>query len=277
MSTQALVQPTQTRRIAATTRGHSHGPITRLMSPSDLGQLLKPFVFLDLFEMETQVMGQMGIHPHSGIATVTVLTEGDVHYNDKVGNQGFMGVGGVEWMRAGNGIWHGDEMSQGKSTRIQGFQLWVALDAELENSSSFTQFVEADQTPQVGPARVMIGHYAGATSPARSPQNMTYLLVNLKANEGWQFVPEPQHKTAFIAVAKGDLDAGGLITAGDLTAFEQSSAPINIQAGSEGATFVLGSAIPHPYELSLGYYSVHTSPQALAAGEAEIRRIRPRF
>jgi hypothetical protein len=27
--------------------GHSHGGITRLMSPGDLGELVKPFVFLD--------------------------------------------------------------------------------------------------------------------------------------------------------------------------------------------------------------------------------------
>jgi len=27
----------------------THGPITRLMSPSDFGEILKPFVFLDLF------------------------------------------------------------------------------------------------------------------------------------------------------------------------------------------------------------------------------------
>jgi hypothetical protein len=39
------------RAIVHRTRGHGHGPITRLMSPSDLGQALKPFVFLDIFDM----------------------------------------------------------------------------------------------------------------------------------------------------------------------------------------------------------------------------------
>ena len=39
------------RRIVQRTRGHRHGPITRLMSPGDLGQMLKPFVFLDLFNV----------------------------------------------------------------------------------------------------------------------------------------------------------------------------------------------------------------------------------
>ena len=38
------------RRIVQRTRGREHGPITRLVSPGDLGQVLKPFIFLDRFE-----------------------------------------------------------------------------------------------------------------------------------------------------------------------------------------------------------------------------------
>jgi hypothetical protein len=37
-------------RITRRTRGRRHRPIVRLMSPSDLGEIAKPFVFLDLFE-----------------------------------------------------------------------------------------------------------------------------------------------------------------------------------------------------------------------------------
>ena len=40
------------RAIVNRTRGLKHGPITRLMSPSDLGEILKPFVFLDLVDYE---------------------------------------------------------------------------------------------------------------------------------------------------------------------------------------------------------------------------------
>ena len=32
------------------TAGKRHGPITRVFSPGDLGELLKPFVFLDYLE-----------------------------------------------------------------------------------------------------------------------------------------------------------------------------------------------------------------------------------
>ena len=63
---------TRPRAIVRRTRGSHHGPITRLMSPGDLGQVLKPFVFLDLFDLNGASSG-MGFHPHSGIATVSYL------------------------------------------------------------------------------------------------------------------------------------------------------------------------------------------------------------
>ena len=59
-----------TRRIVHRTRGHRAGPIARFMSPSDLGEHLKPFVFLDLFEADMRALAAgMPLHPHSGIAT----------------------------------------------------------------------------------------------------------------------------------------------------------------------------------------------------------------
>jgi len=36
---------------------------------------------------------------------------------------------------------------------------------------------------------------------------------------------------------------------------------------------VLGSAVPHPHDLHTGYYSVHTSAEALARGESRIAEL----
>ena len=54
--------------------------------------------------------------------------------------------------------------------------------------------------------------------------------------------------------------------------FDEGSASIDLVAGGD-TSFVLGTAIKHPYPLVLGTYSVHTSEQTLAQGEAEIERI----
>ncbi|HWZ48300.1 MAG TPA: pirin family protein, partial [Herbaspirillum sp.] len=59
----------------------------------------------------------------------------------------------------------------------------------------------------------------------------------------------------------------------ELAVFEESTAILDFVA--EGDTeFVLGSAVKHPHDLVLGYYSVHTDADALARGEAGIERIR---
>ncbi len=52
MLAQQIQQPV--RDITYRTHGSGGGPITRLVSPSDLGELIKPFVFLDRFDFDEQ-------------------------------------------------------------------------------------------------------------------------------------------------------------------------------------------------------------------------------
>src|SRR5262245_25560909 len=93
------------RALVHRTRGHSRGPITRLMSPSDLGELVKPFVFLDLavFEGEERMAMDRFWHPHSGIATVTVMLDGAVRAVDTMGRDRVLPEGRREWSTAGHG------------------------------------------------------------------------------------------------------------------------------------------------------------------------------
>ena len=265
-----------TSRIVTVSTGRRHGMITRLMSPSDLGEFLKPFVFLDIFAGDMREMQEgMPIHPHSGIATVTVFTQGNVRYDDPDIGTGLLGYGGVEWMRAGAGVWHGRELSLGTVPGVQGFQLWLALPPALENGSVDSQYVEADLTPEVGPVRVFLGSYGEATSTVRAPDGIDYLMIRLAPGERWSFTPRPGHEAAFFALAVGSVVAAGrTVLAESIAVLDRSEEPLSFQAGAHGATFVLGSAVPHDHELHLGYHSVHTSPAALRLGEDSIARLR---
>src|SRR5258708_7766780 len=161
------------RKIVHRTRGHGHGPIVRLMSPSDLGELVKPFVFLDLFEADMRgLAGSMPVHPHSGIATVTVFADGDVTFDDPHAGHGTIGYGGVEWVRAGRGMWHGKELSAGKSATVQGFQLWIALPPELESAEPEAQYIGPAPMPSVGPTRPIVVTYARTTHPDPPPHGV---------------------------------------------------------------------------------------------------------
>lgn len=264
------------RRITFRTRGDTHGPITRLMSPSDLGHKVKPFVFLDLFDVDLHdPRAGFNIHPHSGLATITVIVDGDLRFDDPTDGTGHIGFGGFEWMRAGNGVWHGKELSGGASPRAKGFQLWIALRPELEHAEVDSQYVEAQHVPAAGPARVILGTYEGARSPARAPEGVTYLLVKLAAGTTWTFQPPAGQSVAWLSVASGQLVGATTADAGEMAIFEPSGEPIALQAGAgSDAVFVIGSAEPHAHELHLGSYSVHTSAESLALGEANIERLR---
>jgi redox-sensitive bicupin YhaK (pirin superfamily) len=265
------------RPIAGRTRGRGHGPITRLMSPSDLGQIVKPFVFLDIFETKganVRALGNMPIHPHSGIATVTVFTKGGMLYNDPATGSGALHYGGVEWARAGGGMWHGKELSVDDVLHIQGFQLWIALPAELENGEPVSRYIEARDMRRAGPAHVIIGNHGGVQSPVPAPEGINYLLVTLPAGERWAYQPPAGHTVGWLALAQGALVAVSPIGAGEMVVFEHGEKPIELQASrTEDAVFVLGSAVPHPYPLHLGNYSVHTTAQALEAGESRITEL----
>jgi redox-sensitive bicupin YhaK (pirin superfamily) len=265
-SSQPAEQP---RKIVHRTKGHTRGPITRLMSPGDLGELVKPFVFLDYFEMHNATHG-MADHPHSGLATHTTLLEGHFSYRDSTGKSGVLDPGSLEWMRAGGGVWHGGDPRKGDT--IRGFQLWVALPPALELSPAESQYIDASKVPSHGGVRVLLGHYGNVHSPVVAPSPMSYIHVQLADAETFTLTPDAAHDVAWLAVNQGTLHVSGAPLRREMAVFEEGNAPIVVRA--EGPTeFVFGSAIKHAHPLVCGSYSVHTSPQTLVEGEAGIDRI----
>ncbi len=257
-------------RIARRTRGQAHGPITRLMSPSDFGRLLKPFVFLDLIDNPGKPFAGFGLHPHSGIATLTYIAEGSVTYEDTNGATGLLRAGGIEWMRAGGGVWHGG--GAGEPGRTRGFQLWIALPPELELGPSESVYLAPDAIPHEGPARVLAGSYGTATSSIKAPSPLNYLAVRLQAGERWTYQPPAGHTVLWTAIGMGSVLVPDELQQGELVAFRPSNSAIEFEARS-AAEFVLGSAVPHDYDLVLGSHSVHTSSNALREAEARIAAI----
>jgi redox-sensitive bicupin YhaK (pirin superfamily) len=258
------------RRVAHTTQGRAHGPIVRVVSPSDVGELIKPFVFLDRFEVEPSRSPMFGWHPHSGIATLTMLLDGRTEYEDTIGQAGVLEGGGLEWMRASGGAWHTGRIIGDQTAR--GLQLWVALPLRYENAEPATQYIAPAEVPRVGPVRVLLGCYGGVFSPIASPGSMTCLHVALKKGQRWTFTPTPGHTVGWTYAFDGSVRVSDRTLERTLAVFAEGDAPIDF-LGETDAVFVVGSAVKHPHPLVLGNYSVHTSPEALEIGEAGIARV----
>lgn len=260
----------QSRSIVARTRGRSHGPVTRIVSPSDIGELIKPFVFLDYFDFKPSGDALFPMHPHSGIATITVLLSGDLRYEDTTGASGVLAAGSVEWMRAGNGVWH--DASPAGLQRFHGYQVWVALPPSLENGVPESQYLPSEAVPRHGPARVVLGRHAGMSSRVAAPEGMNLLHLHLSAGERWRYQPPAGHEVAWAHVHRGALQVAGEQLQGELVVFEEGEGALEFIAHGD-TEFIVGSAVKHPHDLVLGYYSVHSSSEALRRGEAEIARI----
>jgi redox-sensitive bicupin YhaK (pirin superfamily) len=117
-------------------------PVKSLFFYDHLGEHISPFLLLDhagpaQFTPTTQKRG-VGVHPHRGFETVTIVYDGEVAHGDSVGNRGVIGAGDVQWMTAARGIlheeYHSDQFAKQGGT-LHMVQLWVNLPAQIKMSA----------------------------------------------------------------------------------------------------------------------------------------------
>lgn len=72
------------------------------------------------------IEGGMGFgrHPHDNMEIVTIPLEGAVAHEDSTGTSGIVGVGEVQVMSAGTGIFHSEKNASSKEP-LKLFQIWV--------------------------------------------------------------------------------------------------------------------------------------------------------
>jgi redox-sensitive bicupin YhaK (pirin superfamily) len=256
------------------------GPITRVIDPIELGQRLKPFVFLDHFRGEVAPGFGFDKHPQSGLATLTWQPDLDVQYRDTTGQQGVLPAGGLEWMNAGGGAWHEGRLLTGGVA--EGFQLWVAMPPEAENGSAQGQYVAPADVPQATDDHnirvlVMLGsaQHGGQTlsSPIKAHQSIAYGLTELPPCSSWCWSPAPDHQLAWLLIYRGSAAVQGNTLSDTLLEFGDQG-DVHLETSACGAHVLWGSAARHQHPLVLGPSSVHTSPEALQRGLAGIRQAR---
>lgn len=258
---------TGARRILHRTRGETKRSMTQLVSPSDLGQLLKPFVLLSYIEFPPETHLTFGLHAHSGIGSVSMLIDGSLHLRDSRDVPVSLEAGGMEWICSGSGIWHGGPITV--SGHMRGFQMWVSLPPQFELTEPREQFLRPDEVPEAGCARILLGRCGELQSPIDARWPITYLHVRLSAGDDWHYEPPRDHDVLWIALHSGSLDVGSAVEDGELVIFEDGNQAVEFRA-LEDCEFVLGSALRSPYDLVKGTGSVHTSADALQRAQAQI-------
>ncbi|MDB5145639.1 MAG: Pirin-like protein [Mucilaginibacter sp.] len=188
------------KKTSFSTKGNSAavGPLSiQRMLPNRYANKVGPFVFLDYVRpvvKETITKNGMGAHPHRGIATLTYILQGEVEHFDSAGNEAIIHSGGAQWMKAGNGIIHDENLnydSRTESKFIQGFQFWINLPAinKAENPAHIA--VQANEIPKKtfpngsGWLKVIVGSYEDLSS--KIPNYSKQFLYHIQLKAGTQF------------------------------------------------------------------------------------------
>jgi redox-sensitive bicupin YhaK (pirin superfamily) len=252
-------------------------PVRSMFSPQTHGNAVSPFILLDYaqpyeFAPAAQKRG-VGVHPHRGFETVTIVYAGEVDHRDSTGNGGHIGPGDVQWMTAAGGILH-EEFHSAAFTKNGGtmemVQLWVNLPAKDKMSPAGYQNLLDAQIPAVslaneaGRLRVIAGAYEGAKGPARTftPVNLWDVRLNADARTELAL---PEGHTLMLLVQSGNVRINGEASAGasQLALFAREGGAISVEAESDAKFLVLsGEPINEPV-VQYGPFVMNT--------EAEIR------
>ena len=111
---------------------------------------------------------------------------------------------------------------------------------------------------------MLLGTFENISSSIVAPFDACYLWVQLQAGESWTYQPSSQHDIAWAFAQAGELSVHGEVLNRELAVFEEGNGALHFNA-SENCAFLVGSAVKLPQELAMGNYSVHSSPEALAA------------
>lgn len=236
-------------------------PVRSLFSHDRHGEHVSPFLLLDYAGPATFAPTErprgVGVHPHRGFETVTIVYDGEVEHRDSTGRGGVIGPGDVQWMTASAGILHEEFHSEAftrKGGTLEMVQLWVNLPAKDKDAEPGYQALLDRDIPSVdlpekaGRLRVIAGEYEGSRGPARTftPINVWDLRMT---KGGSTSLSLPEGHTVAIVVLKGQVRVNGsaAMREADLALLDRKGGEFTVDADSDATLLVLsGEPIDEP-------------------------------
>lgn len=240
---------------------------------------LSPFVFFDAGAMTREDDGLfIGMHPHSGIGIITYFEGADLVHDDSGKNDRVIKDGGVQWICAGGGVWHQENYVKksivtSKMWSMVLYQLWLQLPPSREEGEVEYQNIQPEDLPKINDVKVIAGTYKGQTSPLRAPYSMTYLDVQLKAGEQFEFQTPKEQTTGFVFPRAGKMELyGENLPLNQLSILEENEGLVKAEAATDSA-FVLIMAKPQHYPILAQHGSIHANAAAMERSFERIQKI----
>ena len=268
MSNSGLIIPERSRDIGDFLVG-------RLL-PFRRKRMIGPFIFVDHMgpaQLGPEKYLDVGQHPHIGLSTLTYLLEGEIIHKDGLGTEQRIRPGAVNWMTAGRGVTHTErspeDLRNGKTYTLHGYQIWVALPRELENMPPEFHHLSAEEVPiwEEGKAhfKLIAGKGFGRKSPL--PVHSELFMVEIKT-EGLTKLALHQHLFGEIGI---------IVVAGKLHACDQEIEKGNILYAKaadncnisleEGSHVLVFGGKPFPEPRNIYWNFVHSEQEQIEAAK----------
>ncbi len=236
-------------------------PVRTMFSYSTHGSEISPFLLLDYagpaeFPPAAERRG-VGLHPHRGFETVTIVYQGEVEHRDTAGNHGRISPGDVQWMTAARGIlheeMHGHAFTENGGT-LEMVQLWVNLPAKDKMSAPGYQEILDRMIPSAeidaggGIARIIAGEFEGRKGPARTFTPINLWDLRLKAG-GRSELKLPDGFTTLLLALRGKVLVNDreVVGAAELAFFGREGKRIALAAREDAILLVMnGQPIDEP-------------------------------
>ncbi|AKT51126.1 pirin family protein [Arsenicicoccus sp. oral taxon 190] len=219
-------------------------------------------------------------HPHTGLATVSWLFEGEIEHRDSAGVVAPVRPGEVNLMSAGHGIAH-SEVSTPATPVLHGVQLWVVLPRAGRSGSRDFQHhapVVADLPGGAGTARVFVGALAGVdASPVRTATPLLGAQLDLEPGATVTLRVDPTFEHG-VLLDRGELQLEGApVPYAALGIVDAGPTTLRLVAGADGARAVLLGGEPFEEEFVMWWNFIGSDHDDVSAARDEWEAAGERF
>lgn len=246
------------------------------------------FVFLDQMPLKTYPTSQLqqavdGIkeksaHPHRGIATFSYVMRGTIEHNDSRGNYGIVDDGGIQWMKAGNGIIH-DEIiipSKEDETTQFGMQFWINLPAKNKSETPDYIAIQGKDVPTVklenniGNLKILIGEFEGEKSKIPTYSKQFLYHIELNSNQDYILQLNENDETALIVANGNAVVNNEKVSTSEMLVFDKQGTQIKLNNPTKDSIDILVfGGEPYSETIAFGGSYVMNSQQEIAQANSD--------
>ncbi len=164
-----------------------------------------PILLLDSFDSTNpnDYIAGFPLHPHRGIETISYVYKGKMSHKDSLGNEDTIGDGEVQWMTAGSGILHEENLPA--SERLLGVQLWLNMPARNKMSPPEYHRVKNSDIQEIpiqnGMLRLLAGSYKEHKGFMSKYLPLDYYDIHLEAEGSIDIDTEPESSVSVFTLA----------------------------------------------------------------------------